>query len=91
MSNAAVRTQLEATLVDGEPVGLGRHDLTAEERHDHVEALLHHPPLIVGIDAEHVGVGGELPGADTEHHAAARQVVEHHDAIGEDQRMVVRQ
>jgi hypothetical protein len=54
-----------------------------------VEALLHHPALLVRVDAEHARVSGELTGADAEHHPTAREVVEHHDPVGEHQRVVV--
>ena len=40
---------------------------------------------------EHVRVGGELARAAAEHHPAAGEVVEQHHAVGEHQRVVVRQ
>ena len=44
---------------------------------------------VVGGDAEHVRVGGELARAAAEHRATAGEVVEQHEAIGEHQRVVV--
>ena len=48
-------------------------------------------PLLVGRDAEHVRVGGELTGPAPEHGAPAGEVVEQHEPVGEQQRVVVRQ
>jgi len=45
---------VQAALVDREPVGLRGDDLSTEQRHDDLEALLHHPPLLVDLDAEQV-------------------------------------
>ena len=53
------------------------------KRHDRVERLVHARPLRVGRDAEHVRVGRELARAAAEHGAAAREVVEQHEAVGE--------
>ena len=72
-----------------EPVGLHRDRLAAQQRHDRVERLVHARPLRVGGDAEHVRVGGELARTAAEHRAAAREVVEQHEAIGEHQRVVI--
>ena len=47
---------------------------------------LHH-----GIDAERAGVGGERAGARTEHRPAVRHVVELHHALGDVERVVVRE
>ena len=52
---------------------------------------MHARPLPVGRDAEHVRVGRQLAGPAAEHGAAAREVVEQHEAVGEQQRVVVRQ
>ena len=53
------------------------------------KALLHQRALLHRVDAEHRGVGGELARADAEHHPPAGEVVEHHDAVGEHERVVV--
>ena len=71
--------------------GVARDGLALEERHHHVEALFHHPALLVRVDAEHPRVGGELTGPDAEHHPAPGEVVEHHDPVGQDQRVVIGQ
>ena len=68
-----------------------RDGLAAQQRHDRVERLVHARPLRVGGDAEHVRVGRELAGPAAEHRAAAGEVVEQHEAVGEHQRVVVRQ
>ena len=52
--------QLQARVLQREPVGLRRDGLAAEQRHDHVERLVHARALHVGGDAEHVRVGREL-------------------------------
>ena len=85
----AVRLQLQARVLQREPVGLLRDGLAAQQRHDHVERLVHARALLVGGDAEHVRVGGELARTAAEHGAAAREVVEQHEAIREHQRLVV--
>ena len=43
----------------------------------------------VGLDAQHAGVARERAGADAEHRAAAGQVVEQDDAVGDVERVVV--
>ena len=87
----AVRLQLQARVLQREPVGLHRDGLAAEQRHDRVERLVHPRPLPIGRDAEHVRVGRQLARPAAEHRAAAREVVEQHEAVGEHQRVVVRQ
>ena len=53
--------------------------------------LLHHPALVDGVDAHDVGVGGQRAGAGAEDEPAAGEVVEQHDAVGQQPRVVVRQ
>ena len=72
-----------------EPVGLAADGLAPQEGDDHLEALLHHAALVVRIDPEHLGVGGELARPDAEHHPTAGQVVEQDEPVGKEQRVVV--
>ena len=83
--------QLQPRVLQREPVGVHGDGLAAEQPHDRVEALLHARPLLVGGDAEHVCVRGELARAAAEHHPTAGEVVEQNHAIGQHQRVVVRQ
>ena len=87
----AVRLQLQARVLQREPVGLHRDDLAAQERHDRVECFVHARALHVGGNAEHVRVRRQLARSAAEHHAAAREVVEQDEAVGEQQRMVIGQ
>ena len=52
---------------------------------------MHARPLPVGGDAEHVRVGRELSRSAPEHGAPAGEVVEQHEAVREQERVVVRQ
>ena len=88
----AVGAQMQPRLAHLEPVRLARHRLlAAEQRHDRLERLVHAPALRRGLDAEHVGVGHERARAAAEHRAAARHVVELHEALRDQERVVVRQ
>ena len=87
----AVRPHLQHGLVAGEPVGVLGDRFAGEQAHHHIERLLHTRPLVERVDTEHGGVAGELPRPGTEHHPTAGEVVEHHDAVGEDERVVVGQ
>ncbi len=81
---------MQAGLAQLEPVGLERHRLlAAEQLHDRVEGLVHPGALGDRLDAHHVGVGDERARPDAEHGAAARHVVELHEALGDHQRVVV--
>ena len=87
----AVRLQLQARILEREPVGVHGDGLAAEQPHDRVEALLHARPLLVRRDPEHVCVRRELARAAAEHHPASGEVIEQHHAVGEDQGVVVGQ
>ena len=88
----AVGREMEPRLLQLEPVGLHRDRLLAfEQAHDRLQRLLHARPLGRGIDAHHVGVGRQRAGAATHHRAAARHVVELHEAVRDHQRVVVGQ
>jgi hypothetical protein len=82
---------LQLRLGQVEPVGLFVHGFAVEQPNDDVERLVHHPPLGTGIDADLQGVVHEGAGADPEHRPAARHVVELHHAVGQHERVVVRQ
>ena len=87
-----VRAHLQAAVADREPVGLaGDRLLGREQRQDRLEALLHHPPLVDRVDAHDVRVGGERARAAPEDQAAAGEVVEQRDAVGQQPRVVVRE
>ena len=63
----------------------------AEQREDGFQRLLHHPALLDGVDAHHVGVRRQRAGSGAEHHPAAGEVVEQHPAVGHHQRVVIGQ
>ena len=54
-------------------------------------ALVHHPPLVLGLDAHHVGVRHQRARAAAQHGAAARHVVELDEALRHQERVVVGQ
>jgi hypothetical protein len=84
--------EMQPRLLELEPVGLhGDRLLALQQRHDGGERLLHAVALGRGIDAHHVGVGRQRARAAAQHGAAARHVVELHEAVRDHQRMVVRQ
>ena len=88
----AVGREMEPRVLQLEPVGLhGNRLLALEQRHDGGERLLHAVALARGIDAHHVCVRRQRAGAATQHGAAARHVVELHEAVRHHQRMMVRQ
>ena len=86
-----VGNELEARIAQLEPVRLVRDRLAAHQRHEHADRLVHAVALLLHVDAHHEGVGGQRARPHPEHHAAARHVVELHDAIGEHQRVVIRE
>ena len=87
-----VRREVEPRLVQLEPVGLHRdRPVALEQGHDRVERLVHALALRAGLDAHHVGVRHERPGPAPQHGAPARHVVELDEAVGDEQRMVIRQ
>lgn len=66
-----------------------RDDFAAQQRHDRFERFVHARALQVGGNAEHVRVGRQLPRAAAEHHATAGDVVEQHEAVGKQERVVI--
>ncbi len=82
---------MQPRILQGEAVGVHGDRLTAQQAHDRVQTLLHPRPLVVGGNPEHVCVGRQLAGPAAEHHAAAGQVVEQNHAVGQHQRVVIRQ
>jgi hypothetical protein len=65
--------------------------LALQEPHDGVQGLHHPSPLVDRLDAHHERVGRQCAGTAAEHGAAARHVVELHEAVRHHQRMVIRQ
>ena len=91
-ARVGVGREVEAGFAQLEPVGLHRDRLVAgEQAGDGVERLVHHRPLLLGLDAHHVGVGDQRAGAAAEHRAAARHVVELHEALRHQEGVVVGQ
>jgi hypothetical protein len=83
---------VQPRLAQLEPVGLEGHRLlAAQQRHDGVERLVHARALGHGLDPHHVGVGNERAGPAAEHGAAARHMVELHEPLGYQERVVIRQ
>ena len=76
--------QLEVGIVQFKPVAaVGVGFGAVHKAFDDAQGFVHHFALAGGVDAEHIGVGGEGAGADAEHHAAAGEVVEQHHAVGD--------
>ena len=89
-----VGADVQRGVAQREPVGVPADPLVGrgpEQREDRLERLLHHPALLDGVDAHHVGVRRQRAGSGAEHHPAAGQVVEQHPAVGHHQRVVVGQ
>ena len=86
---ARIGRHLQACVVELEPARFCGHRLAAQQWYKHVECLVHHVALPGNLDAHHEGVRWQGTGADTEHHATARDVVELIDAVGQHQRMVI--
>ena len=57
---------------------------------DDAQALVHARALRGRLDAKERRVGGQRAGPDAEHRAAAREVVEQDDAVGDVERVVIR-
>ena len=49
---------------------------------DDAQGLVHHLPLPLRVDAQHVGVGGQGAWADSQDHPAPGQMVQQHHAVG---------
>jgi hypothetical protein len=62
-----------------------------QEVHEHLGVLLQGVPLRGSLEADHRGVSAESPRPETQHRPPARQVVEHHEAVGDPQRVVIGQ
>ena len=87
-----VGREMQPRLVQLEPVGLHRDRLLAvQQPHDRVQRLQHARTLRAGFDAQHVGVRRQRARAAAQHGAAARHVVELHEALRHHERMVIRQ
>ena len=81
---------LQPAVAHREPVGLPRDRLVAAQQgEDRLERLLHHPALVDRVDAHDVGVGGQRARAGAEDQPAAGEVVEQHQAVGDQPRVVV--
>ncbi len=83
---------MEPRLAHHEPVRLAADGgFAVHQGQDRLQPLVHHPTLLHGLDAQHVGVGGKRARAHAEHGAAAGHVVELHHALGQDVGVVVGQ
>ena len=84
--------ELQAGLVEFEPLALVAEALlAAQQRDDHRQRLVLAVALDHRVDAERAGIGGQRTGTRAEHRPAVRHVVELHDALGDVERVVVRQ
>ena len=61
-----------------------------EEPDDDVECMLELAPVLTGVDAQDAAVVDQLARSGTEDRAVLGEVVEQHDAIGDEERVVVR-
>ena len=62
-----------------------------EEGEDRLERLVHHLALAERVDPHHERVRGQRARADAEHRPPERQVVEQDHAVGQDERVMVRE
>ena len=87
----AVGRKLELGGRQVEPVGLLRHRLAGHQLDDHVQRFVHARALVGRLDADLGRVVHQRAGADAEHGAAARHVVELGHARGQHEGVVVGQ
>ena len=90
-AGARIGAHLQPRLVQLEPVAVVGDFLAAQQRHQHVQRLVHHVALLGDRDAHHVGVRRERAGADPKHRPPAGHVVELVDPVGQHERVVVGQ
>ena len=86
------RAQLEQAFVKFKPIafigdGLG----LGEQPQDYPQRLVHAFPLCLVGDSHHVGVAGQGTRPDPKQHPAVGHVVKLHHAVGDHQRVMVRQ
>ena len=87
-----VGADLQPAVADREPVGLaGDRLVAAQQREDRLERLLHHAALVHRVDAHDVGVGGQRARSGAEDEPATGEVVEQHQPVGHQPRVVVRE
>ena len=83
---------MQPRLVQLEPVGChGDRLVAAQQTDDRIERLFHTPAQHDRVDAEHIGVRRQGAGAAAEHHPAARHVVELHETLRHQKRVVIGQ
>ena len=63
--------------------------VTFQQAHDEVEALFQQFAGFGLLDADHRGIGRQRTRPHAQHDAAAREVIEQHDALRNPQRMVI--
>ena len=86
------RQDLQLRVAQREPLALVAEALlAAEQPDDHAERFVLAVALDHRVDAERVRVGRQRARAGAEHRPAAGHVVELHDALGDVERVVVRQ
>ena len=86
-----VTGKLQARFAQVEPVGLLRDHAALHQLHQHVERLVELAPLVGRRKSHLVRVVNERTGADAEHRASARHVVELLHPPRERERVVIRQ
>jgi hypothetical protein len=87
-----VEVELQARIDQLVARGLDADRLIAgHEMHEHVGVDVQCIALLVGREADHGGIAGERAGAQAQHHAAARQVIEQREPVGHPQRVVIGQ
>ena len=65
--------------------------LAAQQAHDDVQALFQQQARPRLTEANHRAVGRQGPRAYAQHRPSARQMIEHHDAFGDPERVVIRE
>ena len=86
-----VALELEARLLEVEPVGLLGDRAALHQLHDDVERFVELAPLVLGLEPHLDGIVDERARPDAEHGPPARHVVELHQAAGDGERVVVGQ
>ena len=86
-----VRGELQARVLQFEPIGFGIHRLTIQQADQRLNRFFHAIANARGRDCLHVGIGRQRARPDAKYHPPAGHVVELANAIGEDVGMMIRQ
>ena len=83
---------MQPCLTQGEPIGFHRDRFFAGQKpRNRVQRFIHAPALMRGINTHHIRVRYQRARPTAQHHAPARHVVQLHEALRDQQRVVIRQ